>query len=121
MNFKKCCNIIVGPIGFKYIGSDQDFHYFNCPQCQSTKVLTERDLMEYLRSFRLDKLYHQFLKPQGLSIELIEPLAKALESSNFIELQDNDRYCALDKLTQGKNRPELFKIIQKLKNQGATQ
>ncbi len=70
------------------------------------------------RTFRLDRLYNQFLKPRGIHIDNLPLLATKLYESQFIDLvydQDNpdvERYSETQKLLSRNHRNELFKIIQ---------
>lgn len=70
------------------------------------------------RTFRTDRLYHQLLKPKGIELEKLPLLVTKLYESGFIELYhsfgDDERYSETEKLTNRKNRDELFKIIQGL-------
>lgn len=71
------------------------------------------------RTFRLDRLYHQLLKPKGIELEKLPLLVTKLYESGFIELYhdfgDDERYSETEKLTSRNNRDELFKIIEGLK------
>lgn len=70
------------------------------------------------RTFRLDRLYFQFLKPKSIELEKLPLLVTKLYESGFIELYhhfgDDERYTETEKLTNRQNRDELFKIIQEL-------
>lgn len=70
------------------------------------------------RTFRLDRLYHQLLKPKGIELEKLPLLVTKLYESGFIELYhsfgDDERYSETEKLTNRQNRDELFKIIHEL-------
>lgn len=70
------------------------------------------------RTFRLDRLYHQFLKPKGIELEKLPLFVTKLYESGFIELYhnfgDDERYSETEKLTGREHRDELFKIIQEL-------
>lgn len=72
--------------------------------------------MNYAKTFRIDKLYHKFLKPKGIPTSFIESLASRLQNHGFILVQD-DRYQETDKLTSREHRDELFKIIQGVKDE----
>lgn len=71
------------------------------------------------RTFRLDRLYHQLLKPKGIELEKLPLFVTKLYESGFIELYhhfgDDERYSETEKLTSRNNRDELFKIIEGLK------
>lgn len=72
---------------------------------------------QHARTFRLDRLYFQFLKPKGLSIELLHELQTLMIEHGFINMEDGlERYSETEKLTSRQHRDELFKIIQGLKN-----
>jgi hypothetical protein len=71
--------------------------------------------MNYERTFRIDRLYHQFLQKRNVSIEFLNELILKLEEHNFIKLLDGrQRYIELDKLTNRQNRDELFKLVHKI-------
>lgn len=71
------------------------------------------------RTFRLDRLYFQFLKPKSIELEKLPLFVTKLYESGFIELYhdfgDDERYSETKKLTSRNNRDELFKIIEGLK------
>jgi hypothetical protein len=75
--------------------------------------------MVYLRTFKTDKLYHQFLAPQRISIDQLPFLVTKLYEAGFIELYHQDdgseRYSELNKLLNNNFKTELFKIIGELK------
>ena len=79
-----------------------------------------KELMEPVRTFRTDRLYHQFLKPKSISLEKLPLLVTKLYEAQFIELYhnfgDDERYSETEKLTGRENRDELFKIIQGLQS-----
>ena len=70
------------------------------------------------RTFRTDRLYHQFLKPKNIELEKLPLLVTKLYESGFIELYhnfgDDERYSETEKLTSRQHRDELFKIIHEL-------
>lgn len=67
------------------------------------------------RTFRLDRLYFQFLKPKGLSIELLHEFQLLMIEHGFINMEDGrERYTETQKLTSREHRDELFKLIQGL-------
>ena len=76
------------------------------------------DLMGPVRTFRTDRLYHQFLKPRSIELEKLPLLVTKLYESGFIELYhnfgDDERYSETEKLTGREHRDELFKIVSKL-------
>lgn len=69
----------------------------------------------------LAQLYHQFLKPKDIPQDKLPLLVTQLYEAQFIELYhtnelpDVEVYVETLKLTNGKHRNELFKIIQQLK------
>lgn len=71
------------------------------------------------RTFRLDRLYHQFLKPKNIELEKLPLFVTKLYESGFIELYhnygDDERYSETKKLTSRQHRDVLFKIIEGLK------
>ena len=72
---------------------------------------------QHNRTFRLDRLYFQFLKPKGLSIELLHELQTLMIEHGFITMEDGlERYSETQKLTNRQNRDELFKIIERIKH-----
>lgn len=79
--------------------------------------------MKHSRTFRLDKLYNQFLKPKGIDASQLPFLVSRLYAAGFIQVfsdprdVDLERYSETEKLTSRKHRDELFKIIEELKNE----
>lgn len=77
--------------------------------------------MKPARTFRLDRLYHQFLKPKGILIDQLPILVTKLYEAGFIEVFHDElnpsleRYSETEKLTNRKHGDELFKIIGTLK------
>ena len=77
--------------------------------------------MKPQRTFRLDKLYNQFLKPKGIAATQLPFLVSKLYEAGFIQVfsdtrdVDLERYSETEKLTSRKHRDELFKIIGGLK------
>jgi DNA-binding transcriptional ArsR family regulator len=77
--------------------------------------------LKHTRTFRLDKLYNQFLKPKNIPLEQLPFLISKLYEAGFITVvrdsQDPDleRYSETEKLTSRQHRDELFKIIERLK------
>jgi hypothetical protein len=69
-------------------------------------------MSDFKRTFRLDRLYHQFLKPRGLCQADAHVLAHALTREGFIEMVDADRYSETEKLTSRMHRDELFRTVQ---------
>lgn len=71
------------------------------------------------RTFRIDRLYFQFLKPKSIELEKFPLFVTKLYESGFIELYhhfgDDERYTETEKLTSRQHRDELFKIIEGLK------
>jgi hypothetical protein len=93
---------------FETCGSD-----LNCRRCTGFE---RKELMTTpQRTFRLDRLYFQFLKPKGLPIEDLQILSGLLVEAGFINMEDDlERYSETEKLTSRQHRDELFKIIQGL-------
>ena len=77
--------------------------------------------MKPIRTFRLDRLYHQFLKPHDLSLDHLPILVSKLFEHEFIDLfqvdvgSDEERYSETDKLSSKKHKKELFNLIRSLK------
>lgn len=73
------------------------------------------------RTFRMDRLYFQFLKPNLIGMDQLPFLATKMFEAGFIEifLDDSDpeleRYAENPKLYTGHHKKELFKIIEGLK------
>lgn len=63
----------------------------------------------------MGQLYHQFLKPKGLSKDLTTELFKRLCDAKFISNALESRYVENSKMTDELNKNELFKIIEGLK------
>ena len=75
--------------------------------------------MKHARTFRIDRLYHRFLKPQGISIKNLGAFIVILEAMSFIKTNlEKDRYEETPRLSEGESKKDLFKIIQKLKEHG---
>lgn len=77
--------------------------------------------MNFVRTFNLSRLFHKFLKPKNIGVEKLPTLVTLLFEHGFIDLLQADdfqteRYIELEKLTDRKNRNELFKIVQSLKD-----
>ena len=73
------------------------------------------------RTFKMDRLYFQFLKPKGIHRDKLFELFDSLYQSGFIQIVPDDartnetRYTETEKLTSRNNRDKLFKIIEGLK------
>lgn len=73
--------------------------------------------MSHPRTFRTDKLYHQFLKPAGVPLECLTDFVTELHCEGFIvpippEGEDASwRYYETKKLTSGDYKDDLFKLI----------
>jgi hypothetical protein len=68
------------------------------------------------RTFKLERLYHQFLQPKKMPDWLVDRLAEKLCSAGFIHYEgDGDRYSETEKLLSREHRDELFKLIEGLK------
>lgn len=65
----------------------------------------------------ISQLYHQFLKPENISINQIDALSTALNEHRFIDFSQTDptKYFELPKLINKTHKSELFKIIGSLK------
>jgi len=70
---------------------------------------------EFDRTFRLDRLYHRFLKTRDMPIECLDEFATTLQLGGFIELLPDDRYQETPKLTGRANKKEFFKLIWRFK------
>lgn len=71
----------------------------------------------YKKKYRIDKLYHRFLRPKGIGLDKLTALYFALSEAHFIELHESEsglKFTETNKLLDRKNAKELFKIIQKL-------
>jgi len=77
--------------------------------------------MKLQRTFSLDKLFYQF-KKQGITRDNFDFFVTKMYEARFIDVfQDPlipnvERYTELEKLTSFKNKDELFKLIEELKN-----
>jgi len=77
--------------------------------------------MKHPRSFKLESLYHRFLKPKDIDISDLPRFVSMMYAAGFIDLYhdnedpDVERYVELEKLTSREHRDELFKLIQSLK------
>ena len=73
------------------------------------------------RTFRMDRLYHQFLKPNRIGMDQLPFLATKLYEAGFIEIHAADsaieveRYSENPKLYTGHHKKQLFTIIEDLK------
>ena len=77
--------------------------------------------MNFERTYRIDRLFHKFLKSKGVSAQHLGYLSYLLESFGFIRVSpDKERYIETEKLTSGKNRETLFKIIEKVAQDAKT-
>lgn len=76
--------------------------------------------MTHPRTYRIDKLYNQFLKPKGIGIDRLDALIDRLLAQGFIAIDgrlsvhstDLERYSETEKLTSMEHKSELFKLIQ---------
>jgi hypothetical protein len=72
---------------------------------------------KHQRTFRLDRLYNQFLKPKGIPLDKLPFLVSRLYEQGFIQLvrdpsdPDLERYSETEKLTGRMHRDELFKLV----------
>lgn len=70
------------------------------------------------RTFRLDRLYYQFLRPNGMPLTLLQDFASRLEVHGFIRLNDDgERYSETDRLSGGHHQ-ELFRLITTMQKTG---
>ena len=69
---------------------------------------------EHRRTFRIDKLYHAFLKLKGAPKSSTYRLAETLQAKGFIDLLPGDRYSETDKMTLRQNQNELFRTVQEV-------
>lgn len=70
-----------------------------------------------IRTYRIDRLYHRFLKPKGIPLDQLPALATRLQTAGFIDLghvAGLGRYIETTKLISRDHRDELFKLIQLL-------
>lgn len=68
------------------------------------------------RTFRLDRLYFQFLKPKGIELDKLMNFQVLMIEHGFINMESClKRYTETEKLTSRQHRDELFKIIGGLK------
>jgi len=70
---------------------------------------------EFDRTFRLDRLYHRFLKPRDIPLKYLDRFIDLLNMEGFIELLPDDRYQETPKLTGRANKKEFFKLIWRFK------
>ena len=67
----------------------------------------------------INQLYHQFLKPKDISENKLPQLVEKLREARFINMlisgSLNQKYIESDKLINGLNKDELFKIVEGLK------
>ena len=76
--------------------------------------------MKHDRTFKMDRLYFQFLKPKGIHRDKLFELFDLLYQSGFMQIVPDDagtneaRYIETEKLTSRQHRDELFKLIQGL-------
>lgn len=69
------------------------------------------------RTFRIDRLYFQFLKPKGISIDRLSDFQIEMIEQGFINMEPClERYSETLKLTGRQHRDELFKIIERIKH-----
>lgn len=75
--------------------------------------------MKHDKTFRTDRLYHMFLKPNRIELDQLPFLITRLYEAGFIDLikrDDFERYIPNPKLTSLEHAKELFSIIERLKN-----
>jgi hypothetical protein len=73
-------------------------------------------MTEYQKTYRLDRLYHQFLKPRSIPMDRLPFFVSKLYEHGFIEVfnapfSDTERYSPTEKLLRRQDRDELFKLI----------
>ena len=73
-------------------------------------------MTDFNRTFRIDKLYHQFLKPKDIKYIHVDAFAIALYNAGFIRWEGDNRYSETRKLIKQEHKKELFKLIQEFKN-----
>lgn len=74
------------------------------------------------RTYKLERLFHQLLKPRGIPSSELPFVIIELENSGFIETlidanKEVTRYIETPKLVSGLARKELFKILQGFENE----
>lgn len=74
------------------------------------------------KTYKLDRIYHQLMKPRGVPVEQLNFVVSRLYEQGFIELYsepdlETERYSETDKLTGHTNKKELFKLLEKIKNE----
>lgn len=72
------------------------------------------------RTYNLERLYHQFMRPLGIPNDRLPFLVTRLYDAGFIEVFHTDsgeRYSENEKLKNKKHTKELFKLIQRVKNE----
>lgn len=75
------------------------------------------------RTFSLDRIYHQLMKPKQIPVNRLPFVVARLYEQGFIELvhdqsnPDLERYSETEKLTGHQNKKELFKLLEKIKNE----
>lgn len=109
-----------------YRPSDLDEHYAELERKEDkqwlakwgpggTELKKPPNTRSQLRTYKLAKLYHQFLSPHNIyGDKPREELIQALLESNFINIAQNNRYSESNKLIRGEHKNELFKIINKI-------
>ena len=73
-------------------------------------------------TFNIDRIYHQLMKPKGIPVSKLPFVVSRLYEQGFIELYsepdlETERYSETDKLTGHTNKKELFKLLEKIKNE----
>lgn len=70
------------------------------------------------RTFAIERVFHQLMEPRGVPREQLVNTVAALSREDFIELHLDGpliRYSETDKLTNGENKKELFKLLERMK------
>lgn len=70
-----------------------------------------------MKTYRIDRLYFKLIKGGGLDLIRVQALALELVQAGFIELVDGgSRYKETAKMSEGLNKSDLFKIVQRYKS-----
>jgi len=68
-------------------------------------------MSNFKRTFRIDRLYHRYLRPRQVGLKYLNDFAMLLEAKGFILLLENDRYSETSKLNNQTNNKELFALV----------
>lgn len=72
------------------------------------------------RTFTIERIYHQLMKSRNVPREKLARVVSELSSQGFIELDIDGhlvRYSETEKLSGHQNKKELFKLLEKIKNE----